>query len=119
MRAFVLILVLSSLSIFGQTVIKKTGDRGVFEFMSAQARGDKYPQFAIMHQIPNGGKVGEVFGFITPETQITVLNRKISKKDIDLLDGKEVVVIGTFKYVGKGEGSQVYCQQIEILVIEK
>lgn len=111
---FISAFILLTNNTFSQTEVYKTGDRGIFRYQTAKQAGEKYPEFAIMEK--NSGS-GIVFGMITPETKITFLNKSLSSKDIDLLEGKEVLVIGTFKEVGKGEGSKIYCKDLQILVI--
>jgi len=56
-------------------------------------------------------------GIITPETKITIVNRRIDRNNLDLLRGKPVVAYATFKQVGEGEGSKIYCLALTLFVL--
>jgi hypothetical protein len=58
-------------------------------------------------------------GIITPETKITIVNRRIDRNSLDLLTGKPVVAFGNFKQVGEGEGSKIYCLKLTIFVLSE
>lgn len=95
----------------GQVVV--TGDRGEFQHSFTETNG-----FVVWRDpMPNGSRVGPVSGIITPTTRITVLNRSIRRNELDLLNGRQVVVIAKLRYVGHGEGQRVYCDELTILVL--
>ena len=101
-------------------VVYNDGDRGEFQYPFASYKHD----FAVMKTYPScsdnaGGKYGTVGGTITASSVVKVVNRNgITKENLDLLSGKEVVVIGKFRSEGKGEGMKVYCLSLTILVVE-
>ncbi|MFA7202031.1 MAG: hypothetical protein WC099_03505 [Candidatus Paceibacterota bacterium] len=102
---------------FGQTEVYKTGDRGTFRYQVSKEDGKKIVEFSIMKPVCGGGEAGHVFGIISPDTKITFTNRNLSIGDLDLLNGKEVLVTGTFKEFGRGEGSKTFCMELTIFVI--
>lgn len=91
----------------------ESGDRGIFEYKWLEDN-----DFVIWRKNKEGaGKYGIVGGIITPKTKIVVKNAAIQKKDLILLNGKEVVVMGKFRQEGIGEGSKVYCEELIILIL--
>lgn len=93
------------------------GDTGEFELMAA----DSYDPMSITvwHTQSDGSKYGTPFGTMSSSTKITIFNRpNLSKKDLDLLNGKNVSVIGKYRVEGEGEGSQYYCLELYIVIIE-
>lgn len=93
-------------------VLMEAGDMGEFQYPWMDN------DFAIWQKIDQfGGKTGYVGGTITSKTKITVVNRKITRENLDLLTGKRVIAYGTFLLIGEGEGSTKIWQNLTIFVV--
>lgn len=58
----------------------------------------------------------ELRGLIDQKTKITIRNRKISSQDIDLLNGKKVMLYGTYISGGRGKEESLTLRNVEIFV---
>ncbi len=100
-----------------------TGDRGTFDYKLTEydyKTGKTVPSFSIMHKTQSGGMAGTVFGLITSTTTVSYLNsdmKGLTRKNLSLLHGKEVVVIARIRQEGVGEGSQTYCEDLKVLLV--
>ena len=91
----------------------RVGDKGYFQYPWIEKS-----DFIIWSDKSLSGSSG-FSGLITLETKILILNRQISRKNLDLLTGKPVVAVATFKKVGKGEGSRNYCLELTLFVLSE
>jgi hypothetical protein len=93
-----------------------TGDRGQFEYPWADGT-DK--EFVVWRTADNGIKTFRVSGIITAATEVSILNASITKKELFKINGKEVVIIGTFRSEGVGKNQETYCEKLIIIVVPK
>ena len=91
----------------------EVGDKGYFKYPWIEKS-----DFVIWPDKTMKGSSG--FGaLITPETKITIVNRDISRKNLDLLTGKPVLAFARIKQVGEGEGTKEYCLLLTIFVLSE
>lgn len=106
-----------------QTKTVLTGDRGIFRYESSYNWHTKKEiiSFSIMHK--NGTSEYEtVFAEMTTKTTVSFLNpelKGLSSKNLSILNGKEVLVVCKLKQKGVGEGSEVYCEDLKVLLIQE
>jgi hypothetical protein len=100
-----------------------TGDRGIFEYRPLERdwrNGKTYPEFAVMHPLQNGGSAGNVAGFITSLTKVVFVDpalKGLSKSNLSLLHGKDVVVVARLRQEGEGEGTLMFCEELKIILL--
>lgn len=66
------------------------------------------------------GCPGSLIAIVDKKTKITVMNRNISRKELDLLNGKKVIVVGKIQVRKDSEyNTHDYWVELTILVAEK
>ena len=90
------------------------GDKGYFQYQWSGTPGS----FVIWGNKDLRGS-SLFYGEITSETKITMVNRRISRENLDLLTGKPVIAYGKFKEVGRGEGGRTFCLELTIFVLSE
>lgn len=126
-RTIVFVLTIIAFSItssFAQTKkvpeeVITTGDRGTFEYTKDSGSEQIFIWKTIEDGKSGSKKYAEISGTVTSKTKIIVLNKKIERESIDLLNGKEVVVFAKMRRVGLGEGCEYFFDEIMILLMKR
>ncbi len=58
-------------------------------------------------------------GVLTDKSVIKVVNRKIDRVNLDLLTGERVIAWGKFRTIGEGEGSETFCDTLNLVLLSK
>lgn len=105
---------LSSVLLFSQKT-QEQGSKGTLEWKYEKG---KISEMIIWEYAEKSGKAGWG-GIVNKNTEIKVVNRKISNQNLDFIDGKNVLVYVKYIQNGEGEGSEYVCKSITIYILPK
>lgn len=107
-----------SSNLFSQTSQKSTveeyGAKGTLEWKTEKSGISEIVIWE--YESKDGGKSGWG-GKINKGTRIMIMNKEISYKNLDLLEGKKVLAYMKYVQDFQGEGSSNICREIDIYVL--